>query len=74
MNPDDLAQHLQQFLTSRTAKALCHKYGADPQEAMGDLFVRMVGKQPKTNPKAWFNKSVIGLLKNYLCRNCAFRP
>lgn len=71
MNPDDLKEQIDRFLASPTAKQICQRYHADPKDAQGELYLKLINRQPARGVRnfgGWLHVTCIGLLKNYLRR------
>jgi hypothetical protein len=72
-----LGTSIGRLLTSAQARRLCRKYGADPLEALGELYLRLRRRattQRIDNPEAWVNVNGLGVLRNYLRREHVVRP
>jgi hypothetical protein len=63
-----LIEQLSSFLQSSLAVALCHRYGVEPDEALGELYLRLSPKtqQPIRKPSVWIRVNATGLLRNFL--------
>jgi len=76
MQENDLVRHLRQFLATLPVKKLCRSYHAEPEEAMGELYLglfKLANDKEIRQPIAWISRNGMGLLKNhmrreYLCR------
>jgi DNA-directed RNA polymerase specialized sigma24 family protein len=79
MDDETLIQELTSYLASCTASRTCRPYGAQPAEALGDLYIRLQrrSQRPIQNPRAWVRANAAGLLRNFLrteCRQLAQTP
>jgi hypothetical protein len=71
MAPNEVVLHVSRFLATARVKKLCRTYNAQPEEAMGELYIGLfklaVDKQIK-KPAAWISCNGTGLLRNWLRR------
>lgn len=77
MIDESLATRIERFLNSRQAARLCKKYQTDPRAAWGEIYLRLQGRaKAKTikNMDAWVVVNGLGVLRNYLRRECIIRP
>lgn len=71
MNEIVLTDEITAFLATSRAGKLCRDYHAQPEEALGELFIRLrrqMGEREIRNPAAWVHANGMGLLRNYLRR------
>ena len=74
MTQETLTHELTNFLRSRPAAVLCRRYAADPFDALGELYLRLIPRTQQTIcvPSAWVRANATGLLRNFL--RCEYRP
>lgn len=73
MNGTDLLTHLQAFVRTRLARALCKRYGTEAVDSLGYLWLHLHSKCAHLivqNPQSWVKRNAAGHLKNYLNREC----
>jgi hypothetical protein len=71
MHDNELFHQITKFLANRRVKQLCRTYHAEPDEAMGELYLRLfklaIGKQIN-KPDDWTFQNGMGQLRNWLRR------
>lgn len=74
MSDSELIRELTRFLGSGTATRICRPYGAEPVDALGELFLRLFprAREPIRSPHAWVTANATGLLRNHL--RAEYRP
>ncbi len=70
MRDIDLVDEITMFLRSTTAYRICRPYGAEPRDALGEIYLRLLGgaSKPIRKPTAWVRTNATFLLRNYLRR------
>ena len=71
MSSDELIKKIDRFLATAVARRICHRYGADPQDAQSELYSKLINRRPSRGVRSfdgWFHVTCTGLLKNYLRR------
>jgi hypothetical protein len=71
MQPNQLVNHVTEFLSATPVKRLCRSYRTDPCDAQGELYFRLIhlasGKDIR-KPADWVFRNGMGILRNWLRR------
>lgn len=71
MMVNDLLSYIRGFLSTLRVKRLCRSYHVEPDDALGELYLRLYGPASQKqirNPAAWISRNGFGVLQNWLRR------